>query len=279
MSRRPDRSAPRRPRRARPNRRRKNRLPLLFGLLCVGLIVEAGYAGLTSPRFAVRTIEVEGTRKVSKADVLAAAAIPPGQNLFRLRAEKSVKRVAQIPRVLSVSLRRRLPNRVILQVEERRPVALLAAGTSYTMVDDTGIPYARFDMPGLKLPVLRLDPAPAFSLGRPLADPAFVAGMKALPSFHGLFTRGGALQVDRQRNFCFNGDDFTVRLGQPDNLNYKVKLLRGLLAGQPQLLRKAQYVDLSAPEHPAYMPLGAVTASVSGAPSASPHATPSSAPP
>ena len=43
---------------------------------------------LTSPHFAVAVVEVRGTSRLSPAEVREAAAIAPGENLFRLKSEE-----------------------------------------------------------------------------------------------------------------------------------------------------------------------------------------------
>jgi hypothetical protein len=103
-------------------------------------------------------------------------------------------------------------------------------------------------------------------MGQPLKDPAFVAGAKALPAVKPLMERGAALWVDPHLNLCLNRGDLSARLGQPDHLDRKLQLLKGLLDQQPELLRNSRYVDLSAPDTPALMPKDAKDADGSAPP-------------
>ena len=239
---------------SRSNRRRPNTLAYILGALLVGLAAEGAYVAMTSPRFEIERVEVTGLRNLTAKEVLDAAAIPPRANLFRLRTRQSAKQVGRIPRIRRVEIHRRLPNRVFVRVEERRPTALLAAGTSYYLVDNTGTPYAKMGPKGVKLPVLRLEPPPPVTLGAPLKGEMFETGMKALPAVRGLMAQGGSLWVDPRLNLCLNRGDFSVRLGQPEMMDRKIKLLKGLMAAEPRLMETARYVDLSAPENPAMMP-------------------------
>jgi cell division protein FtsQ len=239
---------------ARPNRKRRNYLPYLLGALCFGLVGEAASVVLTSPRFAIRTVTVEGVREIPKSEALRAAAIPMGSNLFLFKARDAANRVAGLSRVRRVEIHRRIPNRLVIRIEERQPVALLAVGLNYYLVDETGLPYARLEHEGVKLPVLRLKPAPTFVLGQPLKNAAFEVGMKSLAQVSRSPMRDAALWVDSQLNLCLNKGDFSARLGQPDDLNRKLKLLKNLLEADPRLPEKAQYVDLSVPEAPAALP-------------------------
>jgi cell division protein FtsQ len=227
---------------------------LLLGVVCAGLAAEGVYAALTSPRFAVRSVEVRGAKEVSREAILKAAAIPIHSNLFRLQSKGALDRVAQIPRIRHVEVHRRLPNRVIVEVEERQPVALLAAGLNYYLVDEAGVPYTILKGNGVKLPVFRMDPAPPIRLGEPLKNSAFEVGLKSLFMVQASLAGGGSLWVDRDLNLCLNRGDFSARLGQPEELTRKLKLLKGLLSTDSTLTKKAQYIDLSVPDHPALMP-------------------------
>jgi cell division protein FtsQ len=261
MRRASDRTEERQRSKARPNRKRRNYLPFVLSVACAGLAAEGVYAALTSPRFAVGNVEVRGAEQVPMAAILKAAAIPIHSNLFRLKNKGALERVAQIPRIRHVRIHRRLPNRVLVEVVERKPVALLAAGLNYYLVDDSGVPYAMLKGNGVKLPVFRVDPAPTIRLGEPLKNAAFQVGLKSLFVVKASLAGAGALWVDRDLNLCLNRGDFSARLGQPEDLARKLKLFKGLLNADSNLSKKAQYIDLSVPDHPALMPRQTAVAS------------------
>jgi cell division protein FtsQ len=129
-------------------RRRMLRLVRRAGArLCVGLLVVALGGSLasgarwllTAPRFAVERVEVAGQSQLSADDVVAASGLAPGQNLFRLDARRAVAGVEALPLVRRAELVRAFPNRVTLQVEERRPFILIHAG-GLNWVDEQGVP-------------------------------------------------------------------------------------------------------------------------------------------
>lgn len=91
---------------------------------------------LTSPRFAVAAVEVQGTSRLSGAEVLAAAGISPGDNLFRLNGEEVAARLRRLRPVKRAEVIRSLPNRVTLVVEERVPFTLAQAGRLYWLDED-----------------------------------------------------------------------------------------------------------------------------------------------
>lgn len=100
-------------------------------------VVTAGVQWLlTSPRFAVAVVEVQGTSRLSPAEVREAAAISPDENLFRLNSEEVVARLRQLGPVKRAEVIRSFPNRVTLVVEERVPFTLAQAGRLYWLDED-----------------------------------------------------------------------------------------------------------------------------------------------
>jgi cell division protein FtsQ len=121
--------------RARRRRRhgRLARLARVTGFVVFALLTVTGASFgvhwlLTSPRFAVANVDVEGASRIDVDRVRSAAAIPPGANLWRLDPAAIAARVAGLPEIRRAEIIRRFPNRVVIVVDERRPFTLVHAG-------------------------------------------------------------------------------------------------------------------------------------------------------
>src|SRR4029453_4886342 len=103
----------------RPGRRRAGRrvrLRRIAGLVAAfGLGVMVVGAGgrwlLTTQRFAVARVEVRGASRMSPEQVMAAAAIPRGTNIFRLDTADVIDRIEALPGVRRGGVGRGLPDR------------------------------------------------------------------------------------------------------------------------------------------------------------------------
>jgi cell division protein FtsQ len=105
-----------------------------LGLLALG----AGRMVMASPRFAVAAIDVRGTERLSREQVLAAAAIAPGTHILKVDVEGAIAALEALPEVRRAEVVRALPNRVQITVEERRPFTLVHAGRLH-WVDEMGV--------------------------------------------------------------------------------------------------------------------------------------------
>jgi len=91
-----------------------------------------------SPYFKVREIQVRGGNQVSGSEILAMAGLRHGVNLWKVQPAAIEKKIAKHPWVRRVLVRREFPRRVVIEVEERKPRAIVAMGKLY-YVDGDGV--------------------------------------------------------------------------------------------------------------------------------------------
>lgn len=143
----------RRDNRKRIERRWRGRVVWLGGaatLLVLGLAVyrwsgpllEVGRSGrafvFENSYFFVREIQVRGGEKVNGSEIVAIAGLRHGMNIWKIEPVGIEKKVAAHPWVRRVLVRREFPRRVVIEVEERTPKAIVALGQLY-YVDADGV--------------------------------------------------------------------------------------------------------------------------------------------
>ena len=202
---------------------------------------------LTSPRFAVAVIEVQGTSRLSPAEVREAAAISPGENLFRLNSEEVVARLRQLGPVKRAEVIRSFPNRVTLVVEERVPFTLAQAGRLYWL-DEDGVslgPEPRAVTP--RLPVITgIRPEETRSGGAAAED-----ARAAVSLIRSMLRTGSPLTREISEihmsgadgPVLYTVDGVEVRLGTAD-WEDRLGRLEGVLAQIRSLGEPMEYVDL-----------------------------------
>lgn len=92
----------------------------------------------TSPTFALSRIEVGGNRVVSRGWVEGALAPFGGHNLFRLSLPEVEQRLNANPWVANVTVEKRLPNSLRVDLVERRAAALLRTHDGLAVLDREG---------------------------------------------------------------------------------------------------------------------------------------------
>jgi len=88
--------------------------------------------------FFVREIQVRGGDKVGGDEIVAMAGLRQGMNIWKIEPGGIEKKVARHPWVRRVLVRRDFPRRIVIEVEERTPKAIVALGQLY-YVDADGV--------------------------------------------------------------------------------------------------------------------------------------------
>jgi hypothetical protein len=142
-----------------PRKRRKRRtLRVSPGIALAGAVALASAAGgvalwrsppaelpslsamLRAPRFQLRSVEVMGVHKLDPEVLLAGAPLEPGTPLIDVEVDPIAEHVARHPRVARCRGVRIPPNRLLLDVEERVPVARLAGSAEGIDLDGNRFP-------------------------------------------------------------------------------------------------------------------------------------------
>ncbi len=200
-------------------------LAIFASLAWVGLQLD-GWAA-SSPRFALRTVRVQGLRRATEKELLRLAGVAPGMNLWSLDAAAVAQAMGAHPWVRTVEVSRSLPDTLQLRVEERAPVALASLGDLY-VVDANGAPFKRLSpADALDLPLLT-------GLAREAAekDPAGTAarlreGLGVLEAYQRAFERPwlSEVQLGEAGFDLVTADGVRVVLGR-DDLDGQLRRLR-----------------------------------------------------
>jgi cell division protein FtsQ len=229
----------RRPSRLSPRRRRALRVAV--GLL---VLVTAAWIGWASPVLAVRSVQVDGVSTLPAAQVRDAAGIADGTPLLRVDVEAARARVARLPQVASVTVTRGWPDRVVITVVQRVPIAVVEDQGRRTLVDAAGV---LFDTISGDPPagVVRLD-VPRPGPGDPATAAALTAVCELSPDLRrqvGRVTAGPGGDVALTL-----ADGTTVMWGPADDSGAKAAAL-GALLGQiaAGAVEPAGTIDVSTP--------------------------------
>jgi cell division protein FtsQ len=220
-------------------------------LVDVGLVlaVAAGFGvALRSPLLDVDEVVVSGATRTSTAHVVEVAGVERGEQLMDLDLRAAGERIAELPWVQAVEVRRGLDGQVVLAVTERTAVAVVGEGDGAVLVDGEGLVLARAadepelvptlvritDVPDGAAPGQRLTGArPALALASQLATvPDLPVQITSVDGLVGTLTDSG----------------IEVRFGDPGLLDAKVRSLRTVL--EQVDLTCAGVIDVGSPGSP-----------------------------
>lgn len=217
--------------------RRRRRTALIAGAGAMAVAGAAVYVAGWTPLMGVRTVTVEGAATVSEVQLISTAAIPTGTPLMRVDVRAATARLADLPQVANVDVRREWPRKVVITVTEREAVAMQKSGTSWELLDTNGNPFAVAPSKPKDLPTMERSTDPA-------TNTAMLQVLASLsPEIRAQVTSVSATSPNAVR-LTLRGNGGIVQWGSPEMSEYKSQVLAVLLP------TKAGWYDVSNPNTP-----------------------------
>jgi len=101
-------------------------------------VVEAASTGLASAGFGISAIDITGQALTREATILSALAIAPQTSLLAFDAEAARQRLLELPAVTDAEIRKVYPDRLMISVSEKAPVARWSVDGQTFLVDEAG---------------------------------------------------------------------------------------------------------------------------------------------
>ena len=119
-------------------------LGLLISIAALSSLFIYAYSYLLStPYFEIKETSVRGLKELTEKDILTLVEIKHGQNILAVNVDVLEKRVAVNPWIKNVYIGREFPNRLVVDVRERNPIALIKQASDFYLMDSEGIVFKK----------------------------------------------------------------------------------------------------------------------------------------
>ncbi|MDQ4046826.1 MAG: FtsQ-type POTRA domain-containing protein [Actinomycetota bacterium] len=229
-----------------PKGKRIRRNAIIAACIVAALVAGVLVAAVYSPLLAVRSVTVNGTKLLKPAQVQAALKPLEGKPLPQITDGEVDGLLKPLVQIKSVTTQAHPPSTLVVQVQERIPVALVKRGAQYILVDVDGVQLSSTDAPAkVKLPVID---GGAGAIGKDLFQ-ATAAVLGALPaSVLAKLSNASARSVDAVELKLVDGQ--TVVWGNAGEKELKARVLEALLKVPADPASPVKVYDVSVPRHP-----------------------------
>ncbi|QGG47857.1 cell division protein FtsQ/DivIB [Heliorestis convoluta] len=237
-------------------RRRTNVLAFFF----LSLLFLSIYYFIHSPYFGVTKITVDGINLLEEEEVIRLSGVRNGENLWRLDESRIQEQLFFHPHIKDVKVMRKWPSEVRLQIEERKPLAVIAQGASFVLLDSEGIYLKSIDsLRSFRIPVITgIEVTEASGPGQAFRDESISFALNVLMQFPPtLLLRIGELHVGvESRLVLYTTEGIEIRFGVAEHTQEKGEVLQEILnelalSGETN---KVRYINVSSPKAPAIKP-------------------------
>lgn len=187
--------------------------------------------------FPVKQIEVVGNRHLSDNEIANLSKVKKGRSMLSVRSREVVERLRRSPWIKDVSLRKELPNRIIIRIREAVPTALFRRKDGLYLIDGGGDFLERISTEERFLPVIKGN------------ENDHTAMLEAI-EFAGMLKRNDMPDIDQVEIVLGRLEEMTVNYGttviKVGYGNYEEKLQR-YMELRDEISRRAipvEYIDL-----------------------------------
>ena len=229
--------------RRKRKKRRRGLLIFLFLTVCASVVAGLFYA----PFFNIGQVYCMGNVTLTEQEILTAAAVPMGQNIFRTNVGELKRRVASIPYVEQSNVRRVFPNKIKIWVKECQPAAYIRVGEQFAVINTDGrVLELRQDNGAYALPVLFgtevAEAVPGTNLKETVGAEKFETTMQVLTDLKnaGMLERVNAVDVSYLKDIKIEYENRVILLmGSYDNFAYRLQMVQKVLTENMSAYEKA----------------------------------------
>lgn len=232
-----------------PRNRRRPNYTLLFCVFLISAAVSCGGSFvLQAQALVVSEVSIHGVSLADRAVVEREAKAVLGKNILLMPKSRIISDLRRLHEVEEVKMGRSLPNKVWVRLWERKPDAVVTNTRDYCMVEDGGLAFHKTQGPVEGLPLLEVPACDAIKEGGVCNSDGVQHALQVLKCARGARLEVTKISVDPLGDICLNmRSGFYVRLGQPDDITWKISRLRDALVHKPSIRDEAAYVDISCP--------------------------------
>lgn len=93
---------------------------------------------MISPIFNIAEIEIENNKKLSQNTYISLSGIKKGENIYRISKKEIIGKIKENAYVEKVRVKRILPNKINIEVQERTATYMIQIANSYMYIDNQG---------------------------------------------------------------------------------------------------------------------------------------------
>ena len=134
-------------------KKRKAFLRLVKWATLILLLIGGGIGFLLSSFFNIKKIEIVGNNKLTKDEEICLSQIEIEEYTFKLSKNKIEKNIKQNAYVEKVDIKRKLPNTISIEIQERVPTYMITFANAYAYINNQGY-FVEISKEKLELPII-----------------------------------------------------------------------------------------------------------------------------
>lgn len=223
----------------------KKRLSYLFLAL---ILLVTGVSYLASPSCPVGRIEVLGNTELSADEVIEIAGVPEPINVIRLKTAEMEQRLSLDLRIAGMKVYRKFPATIVIEVNERLPLAYIACDYGYIKVDKEGMVLAAYKtLSSIDAPLITGFVLPGYYVGDKISQDNIYTVLEYLAclSRNSISELSEIDAADLEQLSAYTKSSVQIKIGKAERLKEKADLTEDFLQELTRTKLPIDYIDLN----------------------------------
>ncbi|MBF8982239.1 FtsQ-type POTRA domain-containing protein [Lutibacter sp. B2] len=208
--------------------------------------------------FTVKFVEVYGNHKLKKSDIIEESGITIKNHILKEKIENIKKNLRSNPYIKDVVVKRKMPNKIIIQIDERIEEAAISFIDTYLIIDNEGT-VLRSSLDSEMFKIISGVEFQQCIEGEKLNTKNGEEFNKALEIIKGMNSIGISIKevnVSEKNNIIIKlTDDLICKIGPSENLDYRLIFVKNMLKDLEQREITRGIIDMSHNGYPTYRPI------------------------
>ena len=218
----------------------------IFALL--GLVAVAVAAVYYLPVFKLSSISIAGNSYIPAEDICRIAGVYKGQHMFQVETDKAVQNLRKDLRIEQAVVKRTFPNGIVIELEERRPVACIGCEFGFLDLDRKGMVLNAYRVRHLQTtPLLVGVEVRDLYIGDAVGDEQTLLALEYLAALDDM-ELSQIVEVnlaDPKHVLARTTNAAEIRIGVLERLEEKANLTKSFLGDLRATKRPIEYIDLT----------------------------------
>jgi cell division protein FtsQ len=196
-------------------------------------------------------LEISGSEKISSEEVVKILNISPQKNIFKIKTANLKKILEKNPWIKKVDIEKIFPSSLFFRIKERKEKVVISSRDNFFLADEEGVILEKIDRNFVSLPVVtgfnyNLKP------GDIIKDKEFLKIIECVR--YSSYLPAGLVKIkisDKKKFFLYLKNGLELRLGDPEKIEEKLKIVPYLLETAEKERISLTYLDLQAENYPA----------------------------
>lgn len=228
------------------DQRQATKRSAFLSVLLAFCVLLACYFFVNSSFFVVGQVVVQGTEGLTESDIFDIARIPPRVNIFRLNLDELRDRLKQDLRIGEVTITRKFPATIIIDIKEAKTVATMANSYGFVQLNDQGVILAAMkNFRQYSVPMITGEKLGTVFVGDQVERTDVLALLKYLNLLDSFaFQQLSEIKIHGNEATALTRTGAKIELGTFDNVEEKARFTQEILHTVGENQRTIQYIDL-----------------------------------